>query len=48
LEGESLLDTDIVADLVEDLAALGWADLEAEAAAIELFDAGAEESAGER
>lgn len=39
LEGESLLDADIVAELVEDLAGVGWVDLEAEAAAIDLFDA---------
>jgi DNA repair protein SbcD/Mre11 len=46
LKGESLLDADIVAELVEDLAGMGWVDLEAEAAAIELSDA-AEATGGE-
>jgi exonuclease SbcD len=39
LEGESLLDADIAAELIEDLAGLGWVDLEAEAAVIEMLEA---------
>jgi hypothetical protein len=46
LDGESFLDADIVAELVEDLAGMGWVDLEAEAATIELFD-GADVTSGE-
>ena len=48
LEGESLLDDDIASELSADLvSALGWVDLEAEAAAAELIEALADAGDGE-